>query len=81
MADIKVRNLDDRVVDALKARARTKGVSLEQEVREILAEAVGPDRKDLYRQLLEIRRMTRPLAGMKASDSVAIVRRLRDEMG
>jgi antitoxin FitA len=81
MADIKVRNLDDRVADALKARARAKGVSLEQEVRGILADAVGSDRQDIYNDLLKIREMTRPPSGKKPTGSVAILRQLRDEMG
>ncbi len=81
MADIKVRNLDDRVADALKARARAKGVSLEQEVRGILADAVGPDRRDVYKDLLKIREMTRPPSGKKPTGGVAILRQLRDEMG
>jgi len=36
MAQIIVRNLDDRVVQALKARAALHGRALEAEVREIL---------------------------------------------
>lgn len=81
MADIKVRNLDDRVADALKARARAKGVSLEQEVRGILADAVGPDRQDIYKDLLKVREMTKPPPGKKPTDSVAVLRQLRNEMG
>lgn len=39
MAQVIIRNLDDRVVDRLKARARRRGHSLEQELRDILAGA------------------------------------------
>ncbi|HHQ41417.1 MAG TPA: plasmid stabilization protein, partial [Chromatiales bacterium] len=42
MAQIVVRNLDERVVAALKARAALQGKSLEQTVREILAAAARP---------------------------------------
>jgi len=31
-----VRNLDDRVIDAHKHRAASKGISLEQELRDVL---------------------------------------------
>jgi plasmid stability protein len=81
MADIKVRNLDDRVADALRARASAKGTSLEQEVRDILTSAVGPDWEELYQMLLEVRSKTRPPSGVKPTSSVAIIRQLREEMG
>ena len=40
MAELKVRQLDERTVAALKARARKRGVSLEEEVRATLTAAV-----------------------------------------
>ena len=42
MAQLVVRNLDDTVKERLRARARRHGHSLEQEVRDILADAVHP---------------------------------------
>jgi antitoxin FitA len=36
MGQILIRNLDDTVIEAFKTRARLKGTSLEQEVRELL---------------------------------------------
>lgn len=50
MADLKVRNLDDFVASALKARATAKGVSLEEEVRRTLAASVAVDREELVRR-------------------------------
>ena len=44
MAQVLVRNLDDAVVERLKARAAAKQRSLEAELREILEEAARPDR-------------------------------------
>jgi antitoxin FitA len=41
MAQILVRNLDDGVRDRLRRRAASKGRSMEEEVREILAAAVA----------------------------------------
>ena len=49
MADLKVRNLDDVVASALKARAKAKGVSLEEEVRRTLTASVAADRDELVR--------------------------------
>ena len=39
MGNLTVRKLDDKVIDRLKARARTRGHSLETELREILSQA------------------------------------------
>ena len=39
MGQVLVRNLDDRVIDQLKAKAELKGHSLEQELRAILTAA------------------------------------------
>ena len=45
MAQLIVRNLDDEVKERLAERARRHGHSMEQEVREILREAVSEDIK------------------------------------
>ena len=50
MADLIVRNVNPKIVRALKARAGRKGVSAEAEHRAILAEALG---SDLRRPLAE----------------------------
>lgn len=47
MAQVIVRRLDDGVVQALKRRAANRGHSLEQELRDILAEAARPGRAEL----------------------------------
>jgi plasmid stability protein len=39
MTTLTIRRLDDTVIDRLKARARTRGHSLEAELREILIQA------------------------------------------
>jgi plasmid stability protein len=36
MGQVLVRNLDDRVIESLRAKAELKGCSLEQELRDIL---------------------------------------------
>jgi len=41
MAQVLVRNLDDRVVDTLKKRAASRGTSLQAEVKQILEQAAS----------------------------------------
>lgn len=45
MANLIVRNVDEKLIKALKARARRRGVSAEAEHREILAQALLKSRK------------------------------------
>ncbi|MYK33461.1 MAG: Arc family DNA-binding protein [Boseongicola sp. SB0670_bin_30] len=42
MASITVRNLDDRLKRRLRIRAAEHGRSMEEEVRQILRQAIGP---------------------------------------
>ncbi|MDX1653893.1 MAG: hypothetical protein R3310_01645 [Candidatus Competibacteraceae bacterium] len=45
MANLSIRKLDDETVQRLRTRAARHGVSMEQEVRQILQQAVAaPDR-------------------------------------
>ena len=75
MAQVIVRNLEKRVVDALKMRAELNGHSLEQELRQILAEAARPARREMVRLADRIRAMTpdRP-----QSDTSVLIRQDRD---
>lgn len=76
MGQVLVRNLDDGVIDNLKARAELKGRSLEQELRDILAAAapLTPEEKvALYRK---IRAKSPPL---KDFDIRAAIRAGRDD--
>ena len=41
MASLSVRKLDDKIVDKLRARAIQHGVSMEEEVRRIIEQAVS----------------------------------------
>ena len=58
MGQVIVRNLDDAVIAAHKQRARARGVSLEQQLRDVLAEAARPSREDMIADLRRIRAMT-----------------------
>ena len=42
MANLTIRNLDDKTVDALKNRAKAHNRSLEAEIRQILADTARP---------------------------------------
>ena len=76
MAQVLVRNLDERVVAALKRKAELHGRSLEQELREALTRAArlsGEERVALARG---VRGMTP--TGVAQTDSAALIREDRD---
>jgi plasmid stability protein len=75
MGQILVRNLDDAVIDRLKANATGAGVSLEQSVREILTEATRPSHAEIVAQTDRIRAMSTPSPD---ADSTKILREWRD---
>lgn len=52
MANLMVRNVDDAVVEALKARAGKRGISAEAEHRRILAQALCKPKKKSFAQVL-----------------------------
>jgi antitoxin FitA len=58
MGQVVIRNIDDRVIERLKARAVAQRKSLEQSLRELLAEAAKPNRAELLAELERIRAMT-----------------------
>jgi plasmid stability protein len=53
-----IRNVDDRVLERLKARAAAQRKSLEQSLRDLLTEAAKPSREELLADLERIRAMT-----------------------
>lgn len=75
MARVLVRNLDNEIVDALKNKAKLRGHSLEQELRDILAEAARPTVEERLALSDRLRGLTldRP-----QSDSTDLVREERD---
>ena len=58
VGQVVIRNIDDRVLDRLKARARAQRKSLEQSLRDLLTEAANPSRAELIADLERIRAMT-----------------------
>ncbi len=80
MADLKVRQLDDRVARALKDRAGRKGVSLEEEVRATLAASVDARRAAFLKRASAIR-SSNNANGAARLESTRLIRRERDQRG
>ena len=76
MAQVVIRKIDDDAMARLKARARRKGVSLEQELRTILIETARLDEAAGFRGRAAAFR--RKLAGRRHSDSTRLIREDRD---
>jgi plasmid stability protein len=81
MAELKVRQLDDRVAAALKARARKRGVSLEEEVRATLTASVVARREAFARRAAALRARAGGKPGKPELDSARILREERDGWG
>lgn len=81
MADVKVRNLDERVAAALRTRAKSRGISLEEEVRRSLAETVVARQEAFARRAAACRAATRGRKSRRPSDSAVLIRRERDAWG
>jgi plasmid stability protein len=75
MAQVIVRHLEDETVRRLKDRARRKGHSLEQELREILAAAARQDMAEFKARAAAIRAR---YEGTPQTDSTLLLREDRD---
>jgi plasmid stability protein len=76
MAQVLVRQLNDKVVDRLKKRAKEHGRSLQSEVKTILEDAV-PDYERAWKRIDSLRlRLKR--SSRKFSDSAGLIREDRD---
>jgi len=79
MGQVVIRNIDDRVLARLKARAAAEHKSLEQSLRELLTNAASGDRAELLVELERIRAMTpvrKPEAGYPTAEQ--LIREDRD---
>jgi plasmid stability protein len=77
LAQVVIRNLDDVVVERLRARAAAERKSLEQKLREVLADAARPLPADVLAELARCRAMSPPVpAGAPLAED--IVREIRD---
>jgi plasmid stability protein len=79
MGQVVIRNIDDLVLERLKARAAEQHKSLEQSLRELLAVAAKPSRAELLAEVERIRAMTPPRRpGKRYPTAEQLVRESRD---
>jgi antitoxin FitA len=74
MGQILVRNLEDSIIERLKVRALKADKSLEQAVRDILAEAAKPSKDELWAEIDRLRES----AGRVSLDATDLIRQDRD---
>ena len=80
MAQILVRDLDERTVDLLKEMARSNNRSLQGEAKTILEEAAGHQRRSRdFRDNVRKWHERWRAEGRYFSDSTDIIREMRDE--
>ncbi len=75
MGQILIRNIDDAVLEALRKRAASQGVSLEQEARATLARAAGLTRAEAIARLDAVRLRLGSAGGSTLDDLKADRRR------
>ena len=75
MGQVIVRNLDDRIIAALKTKAELHGQSLEQELRTILSRAAVPNIQERVALASRIRGLT---PKRRQTDSTKLIREDRD---
>jgi len=79
MGQVVIRNIDERLIERLKARALAQRKSLEQSLRDLLAEAARPSRAELLAELDRIRAMTpSPRGGVAFPPAEQLIREDRD---
>jgi plasmid stability protein len=76
MGQVLIRNVDDAVITALRARAAARGLPLEAELRDVLTRAARHPRADIAGELAAVRAMT-PRGRRKLAED--LVREGRDE--
>jgi plasmid stability protein len=77
MADVKIRKLEDWVVDSFRARAKKAGHSLEAELRQFLTEAARQRRQSYLERLTAFNEHLRARYG-EMPDSTSLIREIRD---
>lgn len=74
MGQVLVRNVDDAILERHRHRARERGVSLEQHLREVLAQTAPPDPAALRAELARCRSLTPAGHRTTAEEAVREVR-------
>ena len=78
MAQILVRNLNEKTVKALKKRAKSQGRSLQAEVKLILEEVANSEKVDMETAKKMLEELRKKLKGRKFSDSAELIREDRE---
>lgn len=79
MGQVIVRNLDDGVIERHRERAKFKGVSLEQELRDVLTTTSKPSREEKLRKIDALLAMTPELPeGVERTPGWLLIREDRD---
>ena len=84
MSAITIRNLDETIVAAIKRKAAHNGISMEEEVRRLLACTYSEDRQErgrewARRQLDRLQRGKLPVAKVSSVQEIRAMRRERAE--
>jgi len=81
MGAITIRNLDDSLIGAIKRRATENGVSMEEELRRLLAVTYSSERQRRVKEWAErqLERLHRGELPRLGTDSVDIIRSMREE--
>lgn len=80
MAELRIRDVDDTIVDELKARAKRNGHTLGEELRTILADEAHRPRLEVAERLKQLRASIESKHGI-LPDSTDIIREMRDSRG
>ncbi len=75
MADVLIRNVDDRVIEKFKKRAAENGRSLQSELKELIEESAPRDLDEFLAEAAKIRAKWGPRPGV---DSVQAIREDRE---
>ena len=78
MTDVRVRNVDDWILDSIRQRARAQGKSLEATVRELLRQEALRPKQELAARLKRMRDELYKKYGT-LSDSAELIRQERAE--
>lgn len=76
MADVKIRNLPDWLVEWHKKRAESEGISLEQRLRIVIEDSYRAEKRRLLKRLEKLAEETRRRCG-ELSSSVPVIQAIR----
>jgi plasmid stability protein len=80
MTEVRIRNVDDWVVDSIRTRARAQGQSLEAALRALLQQEAMRPKLELAKELRQMREQLHKKYGA-FSDSTPLIREERDPRG